>query len=76
MNIFKKKATRVLQEIDREEDGITFDELGKKLNEKYAETLSFVNFEEFVKINIITGRLEQKEKKLYVTERGKKAIGV
>ncbi|MFJ5762735.1 hypothetical protein ACIQAA_27125 [Neobacillus sp. NPDC093182] len=76
MTILKSKATKVLGEISRETDGISLYELGKKLNDKYSETLSFTNFEEFININIISGRLEQKEEKLYITERGKKAIEV
>jgi hypothetical protein len=71
VNYQKTRALKVLREIDAEENGISTFDLGRKLNEKYAEVLSFSNFEEFITINIITGRLEQKDNKLFITERGK-----
>ena len=74
MTILNSKSKKVLGEINLETEGISFYELGKKLNEKYSDTLSFSNFEEFIKINIISGRLEQREEKLYITEKGKKKI--
>lgn len=74
MNIIKNRAIKVLNEINQEKEGITMYELGKKLNDKYSDSLSFANFDEFIKMNIITGRLEQKEEKLYITERGRKVL--
>ena len=71
MNFQKNRVLKVLRELEEEKDGITTYELGRKLNQKYADVLSFSNFEEFITINIITGRLEQKEEKLFITERGK-----
>ena len=65
---------KVLTEINQQKDGITFLELGKKLDEKYSDNLSFENFDEFITMNILTGRLEQKDERLFITERGKKAI--
>ncbi|MFZ5945301.1 MAG: hypothetical protein ACOYVD_14445 [Bacillota bacterium] len=76
MNYTKGRVTKVLSEINSEKEGITAYELGRKLNDKYPDYLSFANFEEFIKINIITGRLEQKNEKLFITERGKRAIEV
>jgi hypothetical protein len=76
MNIAKNRIRKVFSEIITEKEGITVFELGAKLDKKYSDSLSFANFDDFIRLNIIVGRLEQKDEKIYITERGKKALQV
>lgn len=74
MNIFKNRVKKVLSEINSENEGISQYKLGRKLNEKYSDSLSFSNFDEFIQINILTGRLMLKDDKLFITERGRRVV--
>lgn len=74
MNIVKNRNIKVFEVIDSEREGITASELGKKLHVENPDGLSFANFEEFIKINIISGRIIKKNDKLFISDRGRKVI--
>lgn len=60
--------------IKSERNGLTPDSLVQKLNEYYFGKVFFENFYEFINFNVLSGRLEKKESKLFVTERGERYL--
>jgi predicted transcriptional regulator len=74
MNIYEKEVSIIFGIVDSEQNGITVEKLINRINENYRYTIFPTKFEDFVDMNINTGRFEHKNNRIYITEEGKKTL--